>query len=450
MGSEYRTDTDPTSGQYGEVKYRTEPNRLAVYEEMPMELRDHPLDRGSHGVKTHPEETTCHRLSQPMQRYLAMTNVIGGMGKKRPVMATARKRVRQPGTQSDRDDMMYEAGYDPGPSMPPQGPEQQPRSSQTVEPEERQSRPRPPTVEPLTEVEEVAPKKTTAKRPKEPVPVKPLKLPVAIRAMQGSERYPITQALDLPITMSLKQYLDKSEAARKELAWMLQSTATKYRVKKVSKTGVIAGHPAAAATTQHYDPSFVPPPITANALKDDNQARAIFITSWIGKERLDRTLVDGGSMVELVSQHILDKLNDVPVHHNEQIQVSLANDKRIVLDKYVYLPVNVCGVCASIKAYVLPVSQGYQLLLGLRWLRRIRMNVDFAGNFLKIRGTDDISHSVPTRLAPPAIQNNLPRISRVEELSDDTDVEDLLQGLIDEGEELDDESDAKEAVKGRR
>jgi hypothetical protein len=116
------------------------------------------------------------------------------------------------------------------------------------------------------------------------------------------------------------------------------------------------------------------------------------------------------------------------------MNIALADDRPATLTKYAFLPVNVEGVVATIKAYVLPVA-AYDMLLGMKYQRRVGMNVDLEGGKLTIRGDDQKYRSVPAKLAPITIRTHLPTVEIVEEEIDDT--EEMLQAIID-GNESDD------------
>jgi len=76
------------------------------------------------------------------------------------------------------------------------------------------------------------------------------------------------------------------------------------------------------------------------------------------------------------------------------MRVRLANDQPVVLTHYVYVEINVEGVVAGIKAYVLPVEMGYELLLGLNYMSRVRMIVGYNDHNITMRGNDGVVRQV--------------------------------------------------------
>jgi len=119
------------------------------------------------------------------------------------------------------------------------------------------------------------------------------------------------------------------------------------------------------------------------------------IVSWIEGTKLWKTLLDGGSLVELLSRKKLNQLNPRPkVHTNGHLRVSLATDKIDTLTDYVKIAVNVEGVEALIKAWIVDVEI-YDLLLGLSWLRRVHYNPHYGLGEITISGDDGQLRHVP-------------------------------------------------------
>lgn len=168
----------------------------------------------------------------------------------------------------------------------------------------------------------------------------------------------------------------------------------------------------------------------------------IYITAWIENLRLDDALIDGGATVKIVSESVVKRLPGIKMHTDKAFNVILATDLEATLSKYVYLPVNVSGVCARVKAYVLSVAKGYDILLGLRWGWSVGIKVDFRTHQLTIQGVNDKVHPVATQMFPPEVQKNLPKpklkavsfATKMEVYEEDptTDVDDVLQQIIDE------------------
>lgn len=94
-------------------------------------------------------------------------------------------------------------------------------------------------------------------------------------------------------------------------------------------------------------------------------------TSWVRNFCLEKTLLDGGSLVELINRKLVAGMKPRPkIFSDSRIKVSLANDSFTVLSEYVKIPVNVQGIEAIIRAWLVDVEV-HDLLLGVPWMRRV-------------------------------------------------------------------------------
>jgi len=138
---------------------------------------------------------------------------------------------------------------------------------------------------------------------------------------------------------------------RKELTWNIQSATPRFRVKrvKVSEMGgedsARVGDQAQLAMIRHDNKVLsslvmMAPQVTAAALDDDGRAAPMFISSWIGDVQLPKTLVDGGSLVELIAEKVVPRIK-ATVYSDEGREISLADNTTTVLRQYIHIPVNV-------------------------------------------------------------------------------------------------------------
>ena len=58
------------------------------------------------------------------------------------------------------------------------------------------------------------------------------------------------------------------------------------------------------------------------------------------------------------------------------------------------MPVNVAGVVATVRAFILGMGDIYDLLLSKRWMRRVRAIEDHGAATLTIQGKDEIKRLV--------------------------------------------------------
>ncbi|KAI9881929.1 MAG: hypothetical protein M1823_006360, partial [Watsoniomyces obsoletus] len=73
------------------------------------------------------------------------------------------------------------------------------------------------------------PRRRPAAGPRELVPVRPPKANRPIRAIEGEERFSISEALNQEVSLPMKQLLDISPAVRKQMAFALQLATPRYR-----------------------------------------------------------------------------------------------------------------------------------------------------------------------------------------------------------------------------
>ena len=259
------------------------------------------------------------------------------------------------------------------------------------------------------------------------VEAKKPKLPDPIRGMVGRNRFDMRKILDTTVDITLGELLDRSDTTIKEMAHYMTRSTPRYRVKKPTK----AKQPATQSQTQRSDAimlsaAVLPPPITAYAYDDDGKSTPLMITAWVGDNRFTKALLDGGSLVELISRKKLNKIIPPPVVHNDgHIRVSLANDTLDTLTRYAKLPINVQGVEALIKAWVVDVEV-YDILLGLGWMRRVHCNPHFGKGRVTISGDDQIEREVPAQLAPMEVPLPIVELDDDDELTADQACERLL------------------------
>lgn len=248
----------------------------------------------------------------------------------------------------------------------------------------------------------------------------------SIRGMAHRSRFDIGKILDLPLEITVGEFLDKSDVTIKELAYSMQRSTPRYRVRR-QKAPVPAQNKSVTMAN-----SALPPPITANAYEDDGLSRPLMVEAWTTDLRLPKTLLDGGSLVELFNRKSLRKMKIKPfIYTDGRLKISLANDTLTTLNEYVSLPVNIQGVVASIKAWLVDVDV-YDLLLGVAWMRRVHCNQLFGEGKITIMGDDMRTREVPAQLSPLDI--GLPTV----EFEDDEgwSADDACQQLIDAQEKV--------------
>lgn len=78
---------------------------------------------------------------------------------------------------------------------------------------------------------------------------------------------------------------------------------------------------------------------------------------WVFKQHLSKTLLDGGLLVKLFSKRFIYGIKPRPaIQRDGHIYISPANNSATIVDKYVIIPINVEGVEAVIKAWLIYVE----------------------------------------------------------------------------------------------
>jgi hypothetical protein len=204
-----------------------------------------------------------------------------------------------------------------------------------------------------------------------------LRIYAPIRMMKNETKYDLECILrDIVPKISLPQLLDISPGSRQELKDLLQSTIPRLRKKRAI--------PLAA---------FGAPVVTAMAA-DDKDVSCLYIDSYVNGYKVDLTLVDGGAQIELVSEAVI-KAIQCKTYSCKDTAMRLANDSVVPLPCYAWLDINVSGVLARVKAYVMPIEMSFLMLLSRRRLARVQAIEDHSNNVLQIKGVDGVVHIVP-------------------------------------------------------
>jgi hypothetical protein len=102
----------------------------------------------------------------------------------------------------------------------------------------------------------------------------------------------------------------------------------------------------------------------------------------------------------------------------------LANDSVVPLPCYAWLDINVSGVLARVKAYVMPIEMSFLILLSRRWLSRVQAVEHHSRNVIYIKGSDGVVHSVlgsPAPAVPSIAIASQHAVDTKEDLPKDTD-----------------------------
>ena len=208
-----------------------------------------------------------------------------------------------------------------------------------------------------------------------------------INWMRGQKQYSLQDALnDVTLKISFPQLLDVSPRLRRELAELLRSSVPHTRKKTKSGSSGQEMEASAAMLAKQT-------PLALTEAHGDEEVTCLYIDAWIGKQLVGDILIDGGAMLDLISQEIVDQLK-LEKHIVRELGIRLPDDSLVRLDHYVWADVIVSGVVARIEAYVVPVSVTYKVLLSRRWLKRVRGIEYHETNVLYIEGKDGVRRKV--------------------------------------------------------
>ncbi|RPB26536.1 hypothetical protein L211DRAFT_847167 [Terfezia boudieri ATCC MYA-4762] len=109
--------------------------------------------------------------------------------------------------------------------------------------------------------------------------------------------------------------------------------------------------------------------------------------------RIGRILIDGGAVVNLMLEGTARRLG-LQLKNNDNILIRTATNEIRAIEHYTQFDIEIAGVVASIRAYVIDIPQSYALLLGRRWLYQVRAFGDYAGSTYVIYDAEGRLHEV--------------------------------------------------------
>lgn len=197
------------------------------------------------------------------------------------------------------------------------------------------------------------------------------KIPKSGDSIRGLAGQPPDNVIDeifkKPVNITAGQLFIISDTAVKQMAFSLKRCIPRYRVKKIRKlpTNEDDAIDDALITNTAVKAVTTPLIITSRAHDDDGKRQPLMITAWVNDLRVPKTLLDGGSMVALISRTLVKKMSPRPlIFRDGLLRVSLANDDLTTLTEYVKIQVNVEGVEAMVKAWLVDVVIVFLAFLG--------------------------------------------------------------------------------------
>ncbi len=138
--------------------------------------------------------------------------------------------------------------------------------------------------------------------------------------------------------------------------------------------------------------------------------------------------------MDLISSNVVSQLFDTLIRRDNSMRIILANNKQITLDTYDQVYVNVASVMAIVKAFVMPKTRRYSMLVGLRWLRRVRSSIKYESKTVTINRMDNVRRHIQVRKVPKYMWVQvLKGLDREVEVGDELlDVKKMLQKTVKE------------------
>lgn len=110
--------------------------------------------------------------------------------------------------------------------------------------------------------------------------------------------------------------------------------------------------------------------------------------------RVPRILIDGGAVVNMMPEAIADKLG-LPTEFDDDCVIRTATNEIKRITKCAKFHIEIAGVLAAVKVYLVDIPQSYSILLGRRWLQQVRAMGDYRLHSYVIFDQYDKHHEVP-------------------------------------------------------
>jgi hypothetical protein len=178
-------------------------------------------------------------------------------------------------------------------------------------------------------------------------------------------------------------------------------------------------------------PSMEPAKLTV-ASEDWGDLECMYIEVWVDGVYVSEALVDGGAMINLIKVDLVRRIG-LPTMKVVDFGMRMADETFVALEEAVWLNINAEGVVCRIKAYVVPSSVSYDVLLSRQWLKRMKAREDHATNKLTVQGVDGIWREIFGTPAERAFMEVVDTAQGVSALSiESLEAEEAVDELLDE------------------
>lgn len=110
--------------------------------------------------------------------------------------------------------------------------------------------------------------------------------------------------------------------------------------------------------------------------------------------KIPKVLIDGGAVVNLMPESVIRRLG-LPCESNDDIVIRTATNELHPVLKLARFNIEIAGVLASVKVYVIDQPLSYSMILGRRWMQQVRALGDYKTHSYIIFDQRDQPHVVP-------------------------------------------------------
>ena len=86
---------------------------------------------------------------------------------------------------------------------------------------------------------------------------------------------------------------------------------------------------------------------------EEEEVVYLYICSWVGDQMVTKTLADTRAVVELINPRLVAMLDPEIFEMDKEWTLKLADNRLAKVKQYVWVPINVAGIVAVVRAFIL-------------------------------------------------------------------------------------------------
>jgi hypothetical protein len=234
---------------------------------------------------------------------------------------------------------------------------------------------------------------------------------VPIRMMKGQATYDAVAALrDTEVRgLSWGNFFELAPKVKSQLAHgLVQERPSRKRKPKMGPSAVNAIAHAGKGKALPEPTTSVANFYTIACISQSSSPNASGKQQWF---KIMRTLIDGGSVLNMITSALASKMQLTMIPQDE-VSMRTAASTVHPIEFYVLIDIEIAGVIASIKCYVLPesISPSYSVLLGRRWMKQVRALGDYANDRYCIHDMAGSQYVLSPQQTPDDIRDEIPTL----------------------------------------